>query len=232
MAQSRDRSLAKAEVACILSPAARRRLEEHCTWKIVAPGEAVLTFGDDTREVYFITAGKARAVIYSVKGVAVAFRDLQPGALVGEIAAIDGKPRSAGIEAIEQCTVACLPRKLFLDTIRAEPDFALALLERAAGHIRLLTERIYEFSTLGVNHRILAELQRLARETGMAGPAIRISPAPTQTEIAARISTHREAVSRELSRLVKLGIITRTPTSITINDAARLQRMIEDATDN
>ena len=68
-----------------------------------------------------------------------------------------------------------------------------------ANQIRSLSERIVEFSTLGVNNRVHAEILRLAREVESRNGQYRISPAPTHADIASRVSTHREAVTKNLA---------------------------------
>ena len=78
---------------------------------------------------------------------------------------------------------------------------ALAMLPQLVTKIRGLTTRIYEFSTLAVSNRIQAELLRLATLGTRDGMGARIAPTPTHTEIASRVSTHREAVAREFTRL-------------------------------
>jgi DNA-binding Lrp family transcriptional regulator len=77
-----------------------------------------------------------------------------------------------------------------------------------------------------VRNRVHAELVRLARDHG--GSEALIRPAPTHSEIASRISTHREAVTRELSRLEGLGIIAREGRTLRVKDLARLEAMVED----
>ena len=76
------------------------------------------------------------------------------------------------------------------------------MLPQLVTKIRALTTRVYEFSTLAVSNRIQAELLRLASLGTKEGKGARIAPAPTHTEIAARVSTHREAVTRELTQPV------------------------------
>jgi CRP-like cAMP-binding protein len=99
------------------------------------------------------------------------------------------------------------------------------------GQIRVLTTRVFEFSTLAVNNRIQAELLRLARQAGgVDGNIATIEPAPKHAEIASRISTHREAVAREISRLEALGLLQRKSRRIIITDLRRLARMVEEAT--
>ena len=94
--------------------------------------------------------------------------------------------------------------------------------------MRGLSERVIDLSTLGVQNRIYAELLRLAREAGAAGNTARIDPAPKHTEIASRVSTYREQVTRELSALVKLGILERGEHVLVIRDVARLERLVEE----
>jgi CRP-like cAMP-binding protein len=101
-----------------------------------------------------------------------------------------------------------------------------AILRHLTTQVRALTERVFEFSTLAVRNRVHAELVRLARDHGGNDAVIR--PAPTHTEIASRISTHREAVTRELNRLEDLGLIVREGRSLRVHDLERLQAMVED----
>jgi CRP-like cAMP-binding protein len=100
----------------------------------------------------------------------------------------------------------------FLELVEREPKVQRVLLRQLVMTIRRLTTRVYEFSTLAVNNRIQAELLRLANLTPQEGKCARITPVPTHVDIASRISTHREAVTRELNRLSKLGVLERRAT--------------------
>jgi len=96
--------------------------------------------------------------------------------------------------------------------------------------LTLQTTRVYEFGTLAVNNRIQAEMLRLAQLVPREGKIARIDPAPTHVEIANRISTHREAVTRELNRLSRLGIIDRQGGALLVSDVDRLATMVHEAT--
>jgi DNA-binding MarR family transcriptional regulator len=88
---------------------------------------------------------------------------------------------------------------------------------------------VNEFSTLDVRHRIHAELLRLSRtEAGDPARAV-ISPPPVHAEIAARISTRREAVARELKALERDNLIERRRGALVLTDVDRLRRMINEA---
>jgi CRP/FNR family cyclic AMP-dependent transcriptional regulator len=95
--------------------------------------------------------------------------------------------------------------------------------------IRELTTRVYEFSTLAVRYRIQAELLRLANLSACQGKIANIIPAPTHAEIASRTSTHREAVTRELNRLSKFGILEQKNRVLLVKDIDRLNELVHDA---
>ena len=106
----------------------------------------------------------------------------------------------------------------------------LALLNQFVSKIRTLTTRVYEFSALAVSNRIQAELLRLANLAAQEGNCARIASAPTHAEIASRISTHREAVTRELNRLARLGLIERKGGALVVKDIRRLAAMVHEIT--
>lgn len=206
-----------------------QHLARDCTWRQFEAGEQLVNYQDVSTEVYFLTSGKLRVAVYSVEGKVVLFKDLRPGEMFGEIAAIDRAGRSAGVEAIEAGTVASLSANQFEGLLLKEPRLALAALKHVATEVRRLSERVVEFSTLVVQNRIQAELLRLAAEAGQRQSQALLAPTPSLSEIADRISTHREAVSRELSRLASIGLLRREGPNLRIIDVARLARLVREA---
>jgi CRP/FNR family transcriptional regulator, cyclic AMP receptor protein len=206
------------------------RIQKRCSWRHYEPGEPIVDYLDTSDDVYFIGMGDARVSIYSVEGKAVTFTDLGPGDMFGEYAAIDGARRSATIEARTRWTVASLSGSAFRELLQQQPAVVLALLQQFVAKIRVLTTRVYEFSALAVGNRIQAELLRLANMSPQEGKSARISAPPTHSEIASRISTHREAVTRELNRLSRLGIIERKGGAMLVKDVDRLAEMVHEVT--
>ena len=159
------------------------------------------------------------------------FRQIEAGEFFGELAAIDKQPRSSGIVAVTDVVVARMPASAFRAAVHAHPDVCDRLLIVLARQIRMLANRVNEFSTLDVRHRIHAELLRLSRpEPGKPGRAI-ISPPPVHAEIAARVSTRREAVARELKALEREGLIERRRGAIALTDTGQLRRLVDEAAD-
>jgi len=223
-------SLEKVGIFSGLSAETLAALKKRCAWRKYEAGEAIVNHLDASNEVYFITDGEARANIYSALGKVVTFTDLGPGDLFGEIAAIDSGQRSAGIEARTRCVVASMPAAVFRQVLQAEPGVAHALLKSLVVRIRALTTRIYEFSALAVKNRIQAEILRLAGLTARNGNSASIETAPTHAEIASRVSTHREAVTRELNRLSRLGIVEQKGRSLVVKDIKRLEELVHEVT--
>ncbi len=223
------RSLKRVAIFASLDPEALRRLESRCRWRTYRPGKEVIAFKGTATDVYFLTSGRARVIIHAPTGKDVAFRTIRPGDIFGEFAAIDDQPRSASVEILEPSVVASMPSWHFRNAIVDEPNIAMALLLHLTAESRRLTARILEFSTLAVRNRIHAELLRLAGENSSPETAAVIKPAPTHSAIASRVSTHREAVTRELNRLAGLSLVERRGNALIIKDMARLAEMVQDA---
>lgn len=156
-------------------------------------------------------------------------RDIRAGEYFGEIAAIDNRPRSAHIRCLTDSIVAQMPAHVFWQAIQQYPEVGRQVLVSLAALIRSLTDRVNETSALSMKHRLLAELLRLSRSVSGATESYIISPPPTHAELAARIGSHREAVTRELNSLTRLGLITRHRGAISLQDRNRLQQTLDKA---
>ncbi len=227
---SNSRSLGRIEIFANLAPDVLASIEKRCAWRSYDSGEIIIDYLDKSNDVFFIISGKARASLYSAKGKVVTFSDMGPSEMFGEYGAIDGAPRSASIEARTRCLIASMPGSAFRGLLQSQPTVAFNLIGQIVTRVRTLTTRIYEFSALAVNNRIQAEVLRLARLAPQTGGTISVDPAPIHADIATRTSTHREAVTRELNRLAKLGILERRGKVLIIKDVARLASMVHKAT--
>ncbi len=213
-----------------LAPKALQAIHRRCAWRRYEAGEPIVDYLNSSDDVFFVASGEVSVTIYSVAGQAVSFRSLGAGDIFGEYAAIDGEPRSASVEARSSCLIASMSAKEFRKLLKTEPAVADAVLKGLVRNVRSLTKRVYEFSTLAVNNRIQAELLRLASIAQREGNAARLHPAPTHAEIASRVSTHREAVTRELNRLARIGIIERKKGTLIVLDLNRLAVMLHELT--
>ena len=224
----RTETLAKVPLFGSLAADAIAALDTQCSWRRAPAGQWIIDYQDASSDVFFVVSGAVRVVIQSA-GREVLLRQIDAGEFFGELAAIDEAPRSSGIVAMTDVTIARMSAGTFRAALHAHPDVCDQLLALLAGQIRMLTNRVNEFSTLDVRHRIHAELLRLSR-TEAADPARAIiSPPPVHAEIAARVSTRREAVARELKALERDRLIERRRGALVLTDVDRLRRMINDA---
>lgn len=211
-----------------LSDAALAALARECVWRNYAAGRRIVARDADDRSVHLVVAGRVRATTYSRSGWQVTFRDQEAGDFLGEVAAIDGLPRSVDVIALESTLVASLTPAAFARLLHEQPVVAARVLRRLAGLVRGLSERVIDLSTLGVQNRIHAELLRLARAAGIRDNTARIDPAPPHADIASRVSTYREQVTRELSALVKAGLLAKDRRALVVPDVARLGQLVEE----
>lgn len=211
-----------------LPPEELNQLAERCAWRSYAAHQQIVSHNDDSRDVYFLVSGTARAIIYSVTGKPVIFRDFQAGEVFGEYSAMDGEPRSATVEALSACQVARMAPGDFWDVITTRGPVNEAMLRTMVHQIRGLTERVLEFSTLAVKNRLHAELLRIAEIGDLDDSTAIIASMPTHAELAGRISTHREAVTRELNRLNTIGLIKKEGHKTVITDIEKLESMVEE----
>jgi CRP/FNR family transcriptional regulator, cyclic AMP receptor protein len=225
-------TLATVKFLRALPPDAIEALSKRCQWHCYSSNQLIVSQDDETQDVFCIVRGRVRVTVYAASGKEVSFRDLGAGQMFGELSAIDGRPRSASVAALEEALTARMPPKVFWTMLEHHPQVAAAVLHHLVGLVRALSERVFEFSTLAVKNRIHAELLRLARETGRGDNGIiHISPRPKHVEIASRISTHREAVSREMKALSRAGLVQRRGDDLIICDFDRLARLVEEVTE-
>ena len=211
-----------------LAASDREALERRCHWREVAAGEQIIEQGEISSDIFFVIEGKFRVVLYATTGKNVALGDIGPGEMFGEYSAIDHAPRSATIEASQPGLLAIVSSTVFEEIVTAHPTVALRLIRHLLAEVRTLTSRVFEFSTLAAANRLHAELFRLAQAAGPKANTALIDPAPTHADLASQISTHREGVTRELNRLVQIGLLERQDGVLCITDLTRLARMVSE----
>jgi CRP-like cAMP-binding protein len=207
------------------------RIARECAWRRYAAGQTLISRSSSDRDVFMVVSGRVRATMYARSGRQVTFRDVGEGETVGEIAATDGGPRSVDVVALQDVLAAVITAAGFRQLRHEHPEMAERFALKLVQLVRGLTDTVIELSTLGVQNRIHAELLRLARAGG-AGPDANsrvVSPAPTHAELAARVSTTREQVTREMSTLAKSGLLEKTGHGLRVTDVRLLEQMVEQA---
>ena len=220
-------SLASIDLLVELAPRERQAIEQNCRWKRYDPHEQIIDRQSETSDVCFVVEGNVRVVNYSLSGREITLDDLDAGAYFGELAALDGRPRSASVVALTNTLIASLAPNMFLDVLAKHPEIALKFMAKLALVVRNATDRIMDLSTLAANNWVQADLLRQARmNMSDRGKAV-IKPIPVLADIASRVSTTRETVARVLSDLAREGIARRTKDSLVIANVDRLSHIVE-----
>lgn len=223
----RRAALAKSELLRGLPSADLDAFAAKVTWRAYEKGREIIEQEGGSTDVYLIGSGRVRVTIYAASGREVAFRDLGEGTSLGELSAVDGRSRSTSVIALEDTWVAAISRDQFWTLLRSKPPVVENVVKGLVALVRNLTERVVDYSTLGVRNRIQAELVRMARQTKPKGNRCVISPSPKHADIASRVSTNREEVAREFGHLTREKIIERGRGELVILDLARLVNMVE-----
>ena len=205
-----------------LAPTALADVERRIRLRNFKPGQSVVGYQDDSHDIFFIASGRLKVTLFSESGREVEFRELNAGQSFGELSAIDGQPRSANVIAQTDATVGNMTAPDFLAVLRQHPEVALAALRKLTMLVRLLSERIQE-QTEKVEVRICHELLRMSRASPLNGNAARLRPSPKQSDIANRVNTHREAVSRLLTKLKTAGIVQKGRGELVVKNVQALE---------
>ena len=222
-----DRSLAGISLLDGLDETERRRLESRCHWRRFTAGQTILERGCDSSDVLFIVDGTVNIVNYSHSGREVAYATLGTGDCFGELAAIDGRPRSASVVASTPTLVAILPSDRFLDLLKERVEVTFRMLTRLTAMVRTGDVRIMELSTVAATQRVYAELLRMAKPDAAVPGLYVIHPLPPLREVASRVSTTRETGARALCQLYPSGVIRRKGRSLYIMDRPKYEALLE-----
>ncbi|MFP6682509.1 MAG: Crp/Fnr family transcriptional regulator [Gammaproteobacteria bacterium] len=210
----------------------RAAIAKCCDGARFEAGHNIVLQRDDRTHVFFIVSGTVRVAFHSKPGKNVQFREQYAGECFGELSAIDGDTRSAEVAAVTNVFVGAIKTNDFLDIATSYPPASAKVLRRLASMVRSLSGRVVELSTLGVANRIRAELLRLARHSEVTENTAALIPTPTHAELASRVSTQREAVTKEIGRLVRPGILARGQGLSWVADVERLETMVETLADS
>lgn len=203
------------------------RIESHCTWKVAHANEPILSRDSDSRDVFFVVKGRCRIVNFSPSGREVAYAVAGPGDFFGEMAAIDGLPRSATVVALEDCILGSISLSAFRDVVEQYPKVGFVIMEKLVRIVRTSDDRIMDLATLSAYQRVYSELLKLIKQDPVRQGSWLIYPLPTQAQIAAQASTTRETVARVLSHLSADGIAERKSKTLYVRQVERLRQLCD-----
>jgi CRP/FNR family cyclic AMP-dependent transcriptional regulator len=184
--------------------------------KTVAKNTTIFAKGDPGSSLFAVCNGAIKITVPSVDGHDAVFNLIGKGDIFGEIALLDGRPRTADAIAITDCELFVIERRDFLPLIREEPDIALKLIEILCGRLRQTTEQAENLMFLHLPGRLAKALLRLS-EGGADGRERKVTV--TQKDLGNIIGMSRESTNRQLRsweqhkwvRLSRGGIVILSP---------------------
>jgi CRP/FNR family transcriptional regulator, cyclic AMP receptor protein len=189
-------------------------------------GEVIFHQGDPGDTLYILQTGRVKVTVLGREGEEAVLRVFGPGDCFGELALIDGAPRSATIETLEPATAVVLRRADFLELLRLHPEANERLLITLTGKLRRLTDDFADLAFLGLEERLAKKLLELAEQYGrQRGTLLQIELPINQEELAAMIGSTRSSVNRALGWLEDEGSIRRVGRRIAITDESRLRSL-------
>lgn len=164
-------------------------------------GKTLFERGDAGDGCYWLRRGVLGVCVASATGEQRILAILAPGAIVGELAMIDGLPRSASVQAIRDCELTFVSRAAFTEMLRRHPELYIDIVTTLAARLRQSDEDMVATSFLTVRARVARALLEFARQLGedVGSGRILIRHRITQSDLAAMAGVARESVSRTLS---------------------------------
>lgn len=226
-ATNRDlKMLKRAGVFHELSEEDLMTVSQHFRWEEYNSAKHVIHNGDKSTNVFVIVSGSVKVVRFSGNGKEVTYRDITPVEIFGDLGVLTGSKRVADVVTTEPSLIGSIDGTLFLTLLETYPILAHAHMAKLSAAIQNLTDQIFAFATLNVKTRLLIYILRLAQAAASPDAnTCNIDPAPSHYEIATRINTHREAVTRNLNLLAKAGLLRLSRNRIDVLDLERLSSM-------
>jgi CRP/FNR family transcriptional regulator, cyclic AMP receptor protein len=183
--------------------------------------------GDHSTHVVVVLSGQVRVSYVTPDGREIFLATKGAGELLGELSAIDGRPRSATVTTLGPTEVLLVEGADFMAFIQAHSEASLLLLRMVSERLRDSDRRQVEFGVLDTVERVVRQLVDLARTSGELQPAsggilIRIS----QQELAAWTGSSREAVNKALAALRAPGLLSTLRGGVRVHDLEALERRL------
>jgi CRP-like cAMP-binding protein len=192
-----------------LSPAEQAAFAAASARRGFAAGEVIVGQGEETKQVYVVLGGHVKVIAGATAGHGVMLAVCGPGEVIGELSAIDGRPRSATMTAIDAVDVLLLPAVRLQGLCDAHPRIAWSLLEVIAQRLRETDQQRAEYGGGSTMQRVVTLLLDLAARLGRTrADGVHIASPFTQQELAETASTSRESMARVLRELREDGIIS------------------------
>lgn len=219
-----DRALARTDLLSGMEPEARSRLARLVRIRRYAPRDVVVWIGEPPEAMFFVLSGFLKAVAGGQDGREVLFSIMGEGEVIGELAVLDGQPRSATLVVLEPTELAIIDREPLLEALKASPELMLKLVGVLATRLRTLSEHCESISTLNGTARLAKVLLSLARKHGVqTADGVVIPVRLSQQDLGNMVGVTRERVNHLLREWSDLNVLRHQAGRFVITDLDTLQ---------
>ncbi|NNC38375.1 MAG: Crp/Fnr family transcriptional regulator [Acidimicrobiales bacterium] len=203
-------------------------LKKNAVVKTFRSKSMILSENDEGGYVYFILDGVVDITSFSSSGREIWHNRLETGQQFGEMSAITGSLRTANVVTVTKTKTAMITQSEFLNILDTDIDVCRWFLKDVVTRLDQSTRQIYELVALNVSKRICSELVRRTGELPDINNEYPLSPSPVLAQMARRLNTDRETISRAISGLAKEKLIRKDGRQITVlNKDALIKRALE-----
>jgi CRP/FNR family transcriptional regulator, cyclic AMP receptor protein len=196
------------------------RLGSYMKRRTVARGAAIFAKGDPGTGLMGVLVGSVKISVASADGRDVVLNIIHEGEIFGEIALLDGHPRTADATAMSDCELIVIERRDFVPFLSAHPDVMLKFIEILCSRLRRTSEQVQDITFLNLPTRLAKTLLQLTAAED--GSAISRKAAVTQREISQMIGISRESTNKQLRTWAKRGWIRLERGGVTVVAADKL----------
>lgn len=207
------------EVAEILSLCGERRIRR---------GQTIFQKGDSGSSMMAVLRGLVRISVVSAEGKEITLNVIRPGEVFGEIALLDGQPRSADATAMEETALLVVERRQFLPFLSRNQDLALRLLAVLCQRLRQTSGALEQIALFDLPARLARVLLKLASDYGRAtSDGVRIDFKLSQRDLSNLVASSRESVNKQLGAWREQGVLSLDEGRIVLRDQSGLQSLVE-----
>ncbi len=196
-----------------LPPRVIEHLGSYMRKRTLARGETIFSKGDPGSGLMGVLSGSVKITVPSVDGRDVVLNIIHPGQIFGEIALLDGRPRTADATAMSDCELMVIERRDFIPFLRSQPDLMMQIVEILCARLRSTTEQVQDVTFLDLPTRLAKALLRLVRENEEASDS---KLTITQRELSQVIGRSRESTNKQLRIWAKQGWVRLQRGSVTV----------------
>ncbi len=174
----------------------------------VRRGQTVFQRGDNASSMMVVLRGRIRISTVSAEGKEVTLNVISPGEITGEMALLDGEPRSADGSAVEDTLLLVIERRHFLPFVRQNEDLFLRLLAVLCTRIRRTSMTLEEIALFDLPARLARVLLKLGQDYGRPTPrGTRVEMKLSQRDLSNLVASSRESVNKQLRAWRETGVV-------------------------